>query len=68
MGLSQVPGGANVGANIVSTSVTVLANIGANDVGTGLSAIGSMISGSESPPDAGTNSSPGDYDRNLNTD
>ena len=65
---TSVAGLANVGANVVSTSFTGLANIGANVVGTGFSAIGSMMSSSESPPDAGTNSSPGDYDRNLDTD
>ena len=53
------------GANVVGTSVEGLANIGANVVGTGLSAIGSMLSSSDSPLEAGTNSSPGDYDLNL---
>ena len=53
------------GANVVGTSVAGLANIGANVVGTGLSAIGSMLSSSGSPLEAGTNSSPGDYDLNL---
>ena len=51
------------GANVVGTSVAGLANIGANVVGTGLSAIGSMLS--NSPLEAGTNSSPGDYDLDL---
>ena len=53
------------GANVVGTSVAGLANIGASVVGTGLSAIGSMLSSSDSPLEAGTNSSPGDYDLNL---
>ena len=62
-----VSGLANVGAGVISTSVAGLA-IGANVVGTGLSAIGSMLSSSESPSEAGINSSAGDYDLNLDTD
>ena len=50
------------GANAVGTSVAGLATIGVNVVGTGLSTIGSMLSSSDSPSEAGTNSSPGDYD------
>ena len=56
------------GANAVGTSVAGLATIGVNVVGTGLSAFRSMLSGSDSPSEAGTNSSPGDYDVNLDTD
>ena len=62
-----VSGLANAGAGVINTSVAGLA-IGANVVGTGLSAIGSMFSSSESPSEAGTNSSPGGYDLNLDTD
>ena len=60
---------ANAGAGVISTGVVAgLANVGANVVGTGLSAIGSMLSSSESPSEAGTNSSTGDYDLNHDTD
>ena len=63
-----VSGLANAGAEVISTSVAGLANIGANVVGTGLWAIGSTLSNSESPAEAGTNSSPGGYELNLDTD
>ena len=63
-----VSGVANAGAEVISTSVAGLANIGANVVGTGLWAIGSTLSNSESPAEAGTNSSPGGYELNLDTD
>ena len=65
-----VSGLGNTGAEIIpSTGVVGLANIGANVVCTGLSAIGSMLSSSsESPAEAGTNSSPGGYELNLDTD
>ena len=63
-----VSGLANAGAEVTSTSVAGLANIGANVVGTGLWAIGSTLSNSESPAEAGTNSSPGGYELNLDTD
>ena len=56
------------GANAVGTSVAGLATIGVNVVGTGLSAFGSMLSGNDSPSEAGTNSSPSDYDLNLDND
>ena len=56
------------GASVVGTSVAGLATIGVTVVGTGLSAFGSMLSSSDSPSEAGTNSSPGDYDLNLDTD
>ena len=62
-----VSGLANAGAGVISTSVARLA-IGANVVGTGLSAVGSMLSSSESPSEAGINSSAGDYHLNLDTD
>ena len=61
-----VSGLANVGAGVIP-SVAGLA-IGANVVGTGLSAIGAMLSSSESPSEAGTNSSAGDYVLNLDSD
>ena len=63
-----VSGLANAGAEVISTSVAGLANVGPNVVGTGLSAIGSMLSSSESPSEAGTNSSTGDYDLKIDTD
>ena len=65
---SGVSGLANAGAELISTSVAGLANIGANVVGTGLWAIGPTLSNSESPAEAGTNSSPGGYELNLDTD
>ena len=63
-----VSGLANAGEGVISTGVAGLAIVGANVVGTGLSAIGSMLSSSESHSEAGTNSSIGDYDLNLDTD
>ena len=65
---TRVAGLANVGVKVVGTGVAGLANIGANVVGTGLSTIGSMLSSSDSPSEAGTNSSPGDYDLILDCD
>ena len=59
---------ANAGAEVISTSVAGLANIGVKVVGTGLWAIGSTLISSESPAEAGTNSSPGGYELNLDTD
>ena len=56
------------GAEVISTSVAGLANIWANVVDTGLWAIGSTLSSSESPAEAGINSSPGGYELNLDTD
>ena len=63
-----VSGLANAGAGVISTGVAGLAIVGANVVSTGLSAIGSMLSSRKSPSEAGTNSSTGDYDLNLDTD
>ena len=65
---TRVAGLANVGVKVVGTGVAGLANIGANVVGTGLSTIGSILSSSDSPSEAGTNSSPGDYDLILDCD
>lgn len=63
-----VSGLANAGEGVISTGVVGLANVEANVVGTGLSAIGSMLSSSESHSETGTNSSTGEYDLNLDTD
>ena len=65
---TRVAGLANVGVKVVGTGVVGLANIGANVVGTGLSTIGSILGSSDSPSEAGTNSSPGDYDLILDCD
>ena len=72
---TSVTGLANAGAQMIGARVSGLANAGvgvissgANVFSTGLSAISSLLSSSESPSEAGTNSSAGDYDLNLDTD
>ena len=72
---TSVTGLANAGAQMIGAGVSGLKNVGAgvissgaNVVSTGLSAISSMLSSSESPAEAGTNSSAGGYDLNLDND